>query len=38
MDRILTYTITPQEAGVQVLEFLRLKGIFPAYPDFHEAG
>ena len=26
MDRILTYTITPQEDGMQVLEFLRLKG------------
>lgn len=26
MDRILTYTITPQEDGMQVLEFLRSKG------------
>lgn len=26
MDRILTYTITPQEDGRQVLEFLRSKG------------
>lgn len=26
MDRILTYTVTPQEAGMQVLEFLRSKG------------
>lgn len=26
MDRILTYTITPQEDGIQVLEFLRSKG------------
>lgn len=26
MDKILTYTITSQEAGVQVLEFLRSKG------------
>lgn len=37
MDKILTYTITSQEAGMQVLEFLRSEGIFPAYPDFHEA-
>ena len=27
MDRILTYTITPQEDGMQVLEFLRSKGV-----------
>ena len=26
MDKILTYTITSQEAGMQVLEFLRSKG------------
>ena len=26
MDRILTYTITPQESGMSVLEFLRSKG------------
>lgn len=26
MDRILTYTVTSQEAGMQVLEFLRSKG------------
>ena len=26
MDKILTYTITSQEAGMQVLEFLRSRG------------
>ena len=29
LDRILTYTIKPEQEGMQLLDFLRSKGLFP---------